>query len=254
MKMDHHCPWINTCVGWQNHAHFTRFLAFAVAGSAHASVILCAAFYRGINRSWYIYNGQYELATVHFTLNTLVLAVFSLGLAIGVVVAVGMLLVFQLRAICRNRTGIEDWILEKARFRRSYIAAAAAAAAAKGAADDGATTAEEPPAAFRHPYDLGSWRRNAREVLGCTMAPLGDGITWTLADGCDPYALTVEQLAQKVDKRARTRAYRVWRPATGSWLPLWSQGWRVAAQPPCTDEARIRLEVDDVVHVTRWKT
>jgi hypothetical protein len=24
--MDHHCPWINNCVGYFNHAHFVRFL------------------------------------------------------------------------------------------------------------------------------------------------------------------------------------------------------------------------------------
>lgn len=43
----------------------------------------------------YVYSGQYHLATVHFGLPSLVMCVFSLGLAVGVVVAVGMLLVFQ---------------------------------------------------------------------------------------------------------------------------------------------------------------
>lgn len=43
------------------------------------------------------------------------------------------------------------------------------------------------------------------------------------------------------------------RRATGSWLPLWSQGFAVCLSPPCTDEPRIRLEIGDVVKVTRWK-
>lgn len=51
----------------------------------------------------------------------------------------------------------------------------------------------------------------------------------------------------------RTKTYTIIRPATGSWVPLWSQGWRVSCQPPCTDEPRIRLACNDVVRVTRWK-
>ena len=31
-KMDHHCPWINNCVGHFNHGHFSAFLISAVLG------------------------------------------------------------------------------------------------------------------------------------------------------------------------------------------------------------------------------
>lgn len=93
--MDHHCPWINGCVGWANHAHFTAFLFFAVTGCAHASVILMCSLYRGIHRAWYIHHQIYNVPLVYLNLYSLVLCVFSLGLAIGVVFAVGMLLYFQ---------------------------------------------------------------------------------------------------------------------------------------------------------------
>lgn len=93
--MDHHCPWINNCVGWGNHAHFTAFLAFAVAGCAQASVILSCSLYRGLNRVWYLYYGTGDEPIVYLNIYTLVLAVFALGLAVGVVLAVGMLLFFQ---------------------------------------------------------------------------------------------------------------------------------------------------------------
>lgn len=56
-----------------------------------------------------------------------------------------------------------------------------------------------------------------------------------------------------MEKRARTRTYLIKKPATGSWIPLWSQGIKVAINPPCTDEARIQLEIGDIVKVTRWK-
>lgn len=93
--MDHHCPWINHCVGWANHAYFTYFLAFSIIGSLHGAVILSIAFYRGIHRYWYLSRGLIHLATVQFTMYSIILCIFSMGLAIGVVIALGMLLYFQ---------------------------------------------------------------------------------------------------------------------------------------------------------------
>ena len=50
MKMDHHCPWINNCVGHFNHGHFVAFLTFAVLGCAQASFVLAMTLYYGLNR------------------------------------------------------------------------------------------------------------------------------------------------------------------------------------------------------------
>ncbi len=63
----------------------------------------------------------------------------------------------------------------------------------------------------------------------------------------------MEQLIQKEDKRQRTREYRIVRPYSGSWLPVFSMGVRVGCRPPCTDEPRIQLAKGDHVRVTRWK-
>lgn len=63
----------------------------------------------------------------------------------------------------------------------------------------------------------------------------------------------MEQLAQKEEKRSRTRTYSIRKAATGSWCPLWSQGIIVGLNVPYTDEPRIRLNVGDTVKVTRWK-
>lgn len=154
---------------------------------------------------------------------------FSLGLAVGVVIAVGMLLYFQIRAILNNRTGIEDWILEKACYRR-----------------------RQDEEHFIYPYNLGK-SKNIKQVLNLSCSPVGDGISWEVVEGCDQYTLTREQIAQKVEKRSRTKIGEVVRPATGSYLPLFSQGFKICLHSPCTDEPRIKLTPGDIVKITRWR-
>nr|XP_014086739.1 palmitoyltransferase ZDHHC6 [Bactrocera oleae] len=230
-KMDHHCPWINHCVGWANHAYFTYFLTFAILGSFQASIILGFSFYRGVHRYWYLTHGYAHLATVQFTMATIIMTIIATGLAIGVVIALGMLLYIQLKSILKNQTSIEMWIVEKAIYRH-YC----------NPDDDD----------FVYPYDLG-WQENLRQVFSKRLVAAGQGIVWPVLEGCDQYTLTREQIAQKAEKRARTKTFRCIRPATGRFLPLFSQGLRVCLSPPCTDEARIRLEPGDVIKVTRFR-
>jgi hypothetical protein len=73
----------------------------------------------------------------------------------------------QIRAILRNRTGIEDWILEKANYRRK-------------------NTNE----VFIFPYDLGV-RKNIQQVINISCQPVGDGMFWPVANSCDQFTLTV---------------------------------------------------------------
>ncbi|VDP79360.1 unnamed protein product [Echinostoma caproni] len=102
------------------------------------------------------------------TLIDLFLAMFALGLAIGVTIAVGILAIYQLLAIGKNQTGIESWIVAKADHWRS---------------DTGAKP-------FVYPYDLGR-TNNVLQVLTWSGRAVGDGIHWPLRDGCGEYDLTV---------------------------------------------------------------
>ena len=43
--MDHHCPWINTCCGHKNHAHFTYFLIAAPLGCLHGAAMFVYTIY-----------------------------------------------------------------------------------------------------------------------------------------------------------------------------------------------------------------
>lgn len=88
--MDHHCPWLNSCVGWANHGHFTAFLFYCIVGSSQSCVILSCTLYRGINRAWYFkYLSRGPAVTLDF--GTLALLLIALGLVAGVILGVGLL-------------------------------------------------------------------------------------------------------------------------------------------------------------------
>ncbi|CAH0729127.1 unnamed protein product, partial [Brenthis ino] len=222
-KMDHHCPWINCCVGHTNHSYFTKFLMAAVLGCLHASIVLSICLYHAINRVWYAQHGSGREPRVFLTLGSLLAALLATGMAVGVVLAVGALLYLQIRGIIRNRTTIEDWILEKATCRRE----------------------EAGLPAFVFPYDLG-WKSNIDFLLHDSKY---DGIRWPVAEGCGEYDLTIEQKAQKVEKAARARTYVARRAYSGRWLPL--RYPRAALAPPCSDEPRLPLAPGDTLRATR---
>ncbi|KAL7990608.1 hypothetical protein Chor_014038 [Crotalus horridus] len=193
MKMDHHCPWINNCCGFQNHASFTLFLLLAPLGCIHAAFIFVMTVYTQLyNRVSFGWSSvKIDMSAVRrdprpiipFGLPAFAASLFALGLALGTTLAVGMLFVIQMKIIIRNKTSIESWIEEKAKDRIQYY------------------HTEE---VFIFPYDLGSKWDNFKQVFTWSGNPEGDGLEWPLREGCHQYSLTIEQLKQKADKRVRS--------------------------------------------------
>lgn len=226
-KMDHHCPWINSCVGNHNHFAFLCFVTL-VPITTGCYVVLGPIF--AMENFGSMRHVRYIARANPAAFKEIMFMFVGWALSLAIMIAVGMLAIFQWKGVFKNQTQIEEWIVSKAIKRRKR------------------EDCDDPPFVF--PYDLGSIKANVREVIW--QSYYGDGVSFNVAEGCSETSFTEEQLAQKQGKRQHTRGVDI--VAASDRVRGLSFGWRVWWSSPWCGEPRVSVKPGDVFTVWGWGT
>lgn len=165
-RMDHHCPYLSTCVGGANHGHFMRFLCAVIVACGHLSLCGAGAFVR---IAWTpIWTEEVPLDLIAWTP---VLATTAAWAASAIVTfTVSVLLGYQVyEGVLHGSTTVEAWTRQRVErlVRRSQMSENA------------------------FPYDADDLLRNAEAVMGTSPGLLAWRWIWPFAQPRDSRRYTV---------------------------------------------------------------
>jgi len=106
-KMDHHCPWVNSCVGWGNQKFFCLFLWYTTIICGYTLTLLLAYFpyelmtTHGDERAALLQETAFTVLDITFFM---VLGIICIAFGLSVL----MLGCFHASLVCRNTTTIDD--------------------------------------------------------------------------------------------------------------------------------------------------
>ncbi|KAI9504224.1 Palmitoyltransferase [Coemansia spiralis] len=165
LKMDHHCPWTNNCVGFNNQAHFLRFVYTVDVTCAMAILLHSLRLYELVIDSL---NGTYYVRQP--TQTEVAFLIINITLASLVLLFVGILSGYHLYLVGNNTTTIES--REKDRVARLIKS----------------KKCKPTP----YPYDLGIVR-NFKSVFGNNVLlwwvpkrAVGTGLNFPIKEGLTP--------------------------------------------------------------------
>ncbi|XP_049717972.1 palmitoyltransferase ZDHHC3 isoform X7 [Elephas maximus indicus] len=110
-KMDHHCPWVNNCVGENNQKYFVLFTMYIALISLHALIMVGFHFLHCFEEDWTKCSSFSPPATVIL----LILLCFE-GLLFLIFTSV--MFGTQVHSICTDETGIEQLKKEERRWAK----------------------------------------------------------------------------------------------------------------------------------------
>lgn len=111
-KMDHHCPWVNNCVGENNQKFFVLFTFYIATLSVHSLVLVILQFISCVHSEWSECSGSFSPPA------TVILLLFLGFEALLFAIFTSIMLGTQLNAIWNDETGIEQLKKEEARWIR----------------------------------------------------------------------------------------------------------------------------------------
>jgi len=116
---DHHCPWVNNCVGFYNYSHFIRFLFFVDLSCTYHVIMVTRRVFDTIGKHYWVRHMRFcpQHSQTFFQDSSdareLLWVVMNYVTCVPVLLMVGGFSLYHFYALLGNTTTIEAWEKDK---------------------------------------------------------------------------------------------------------------------------------------------